>query len=128
MSRYQRGAAFERNLVTGFWHHGWAAVRAAGSGTRREPVPDVIAVKGGECIIIECKTTKKERISLKSAILQLKEFADASGARSYLAIRFFRKKPRFYNIKGLIKRKNYTIGESDDYESFETVIGEQKTL
>jgi Holliday junction resolvase len=128
MTIYRRGADFERALVTEFWRRGWAAVRAAGSGTRREPVPDIIAVKDGHVIVVECKATRRDRLSLKTAIKQLEEFTNVSGGQGYIAIRFFRKKPRFYSIKELMKRKNHTIRDNDEYMTLETVIGEQKRL
>jgi len=48
MNRYEKGANFERKLVSDLWAHGWAAMRAAGSGTTSYPVPDVIAAKTGK--------------------------------------------------------------------------------
>lgn len=128
MSIYRRGADFERTLVTQFWSHGWAAVRAAGSGTRKEPVPDIIAVKDGRVIVIECKTTKKDRLSLTAAIKQLNDFVTLSGGKGYMAVRFYRKRARFYPIDDLISRKNKTIHENDPYQSLDTVVGEQKRL
>jgi len=128
MSIYKRGADFERKLVTLFWGRGWAAVRAAGSGTRKEPVPDVIAVKDEKVIVVECKTTKKDRLSLKSAIQQLAEFTKLSGGKGYIAIRFYRKHPRFYDLDELMKKKNYTIRETHEYLNLDTVLGEQRRL
>ncbi len=128
MSIYSRGADFERKLVSMFWSRGWAAVRAAGSGTRKEPVPDVVAVKDGKVIVVECKTTKKDRLSLKTAIQQLAEFTRVSGGTGYIAIRFYRKHPRFYRIDDLLKKNTYTIKQTDDCLSFDTVVGEQKRL
>jgi Holliday junction resolvase len=128
MSRYSRGADFERKLVTEFWGRGWAAVRAAGSGTRREPVPDVVAVKDGRVIVVECKTTHKDRLSLKPAILSLAEFTSVAGGDAYIAIRFFRQQPRFYSIKNLLARDDYTITDKDGYMNLDTILGEQGRL
>ncbi|MBU0761684.1 MAG: hypothetical protein KKD39_01550 [Candidatus Altiarchaeota archaeon] len=128
MSIYRRGADFERFLVTEFWGRGWAAVRAAGSGTRAEPVPDVLAAKNGKIIIVECKTTKKDRLSLSTAIKQLAEFQKTSGGKAYIAVRFFRQRPRFYPLEELLKKKNRTIHDTDSYQSIDTILGEQNTL
>jgi len=128
MGIYKRGTDFERDLVTDFWNHGWAAVRAAGSGTRVQPVPDVVIVKEGNVVVVECKTTKKDRLSLKPAIKQLAEFTKTSGGQGYLAIRFYRKKARFYPIHKLVAKGNYTICEKDEYMSLDQVIGEQTRL
>ena len=121
MSVYNRGADFERKLLAMFWERGWAAVRAAGSGTRPEPVPDIIAAKDGRLIIVECKSTKADRLSLKPAIEQLARFYEISGGSAYMALRFFRKKPRFYELSGLLDADNFTIRQADDYMEIEQV-------
>ena len=128
MTRYQKGAKFERELVKKFWGDGWAAMRAAGSGTIKFPVPDVIAVKNARMIAIECKSTKKDRLSLKKAIESLKIFSTISGVETYIAIKFEAKKPRFFDINELSSRGNYTISMHDPYLSFDALIGEQKRL
>lgn len=123
MSVYARGAGFERRLLSLFWQRGWAAVRAAGSGTRAEPVPDIIASKNGDLIIVECKSTKSDRLSLKPAILQLERFHEISGGRAYIAVLFFRKKPRFYELGSLLSSDNYTIRLTDQYLEMDEVCG-----
>ena len=128
MSRYERGASFERQLVTEFWERGWAAMRAAGSGTRKEPVPDVTAIKGGRIILVECKTTRKDRLSLKTAITELARFAEISGGEGYIAIRFFRQRPRFYSLRELLNKEDFTICDRDEYLTMETMLGEQAKL
>jgi len=128
MNRYAKGANFERKIVSDFWARGWASMRAAGSGTTSFPVPDLIAVKGGRLIIIECKTTRKDRLSLKENILQLKRFQDISKAEAYIAIKFLKKEPRFYDLGKLLTQGDYTIAETDPYMPFEVVLAHQKTL
>ena len=128
MNRYAKGANFERKLVSDFWAHGWAAMRAAGSGTTVFPVPDVIAVKDGRVIIVECKATKKDRLSLKEAMTELKKFADLSGADAYISIKFFKKEPRFFSLEKMLSKGNYTISVNELFQSFETILSEQKTL
>ncbi|MFH1835478.1 MAG: Holliday junction resolvase Hjc [Methanobacteriota archaeon] len=125
---YKKGADFERKLVSLFWENGWAAIRAAGSGTTKYPVPDVIAVKGSEIIIVECKTTGKEKLYLKDAVQGLKKFAYISGARAYISVKFDREKPRFYDICELLVAEEYTIRKSTEYLSFESLIGKQTRL
>jgi len=127
MTRYQKGANFERELVDEFWKNGWTAIRAAGSGITRK-VPDVIAMKDNKVIVIECKTTKKAKLSLKDAILTLEKFSSISGSKAYIAIRFPREKPRFYSLENLITAGDYTITISDKYLSFDSIIGQQSRL
>ncbi|MFH1055738.1 MAG: Holliday junction resolvase Hjc [Candidatus Altiarchaeota archaeon] len=128
MSLYSRGAGFERQLVSEFWARGWASLRAAGSGTRKEPVPDVVALKCGRIIIVECKTTRKDRLSLKTAILSLAEFTKVSGGEAYIAIRFFRQEPRFYDIRNLMEKEDYTITDKDEHMSLDQITGQQERL
>ncbi|MFC2162415.1 Holliday junction resolvase Hjc [Candidatus Altiarchaeota archaeon] len=127
-ARYKKGADFERRLVTEFWDNGWAAIRSAGSGTRKQPVPDVIAVKGSKVIACECKTTVKESFSLRDVLSQLNAFHEISGAQTYLAVKFPRKQPRFYKIEFLNRKSDKTIRQSEEYESLEMVIGGQDRL
>lgn len=128
MNRYAKGANFERFIVSELWLHGWAAMRAAGSGTTSFPVPDVIGVRRGKIVLIECKTTKKDRLSLKKDVLDLARFMELSGGEAYIAVRFHRKQPRFYDIKSIIERNNFTITESDAFLSLDSILCEQKTL
>jgi Holliday junction resolvase len=128
MTNYQKGARFERDIVNEFWRHGWAAMRAAGSGTVGFPVPDVIGAKDHRIIAVECKTTRKDRISLKNAVLNLKRFSDISQARAYIAVKFYKQKPAFFDIEGLISGKGYTVSVNDRHLSLDSILGEQSTL
>ncbi|MCX6695623.1 MAG: Holliday junction resolvase, partial [Candidatus Altiarchaeota archaeon] len=74
-ARYKKGSDFERFIVNSFWERGWVALRAAGSGKTDKPLPDVIAVKNGRIILIECKTTTKDRLSLHKAVDNLMDFS-----------------------------------------------------
>ncbi len=126
MTRYEKGANFERELVNKFYEHGWTAMRAAGSGSIM--APDVIGMKNGDIVVIECKATKKDRLSLKDAIVGMKKISEISGARAYIAVKFYKEKPRFFDIAKLMLKKNFTVSLDDTYLSFEALIGEQKTL
>ncbi len=128
MERYAKGANFERELVRLFWERGWAALRTAGSGSTPRTVPDVLALSKGIVVSVECKSTSREKISLKGAVLSLKEFADIAGGRAYIAVKFPREKPRFYEINHLISRGNYTIGVRDNYLSIDALMGKQTLL
>ncbi len=125
MTKYEKGASFEREIVHKFWNSNWAAMRAAGSGTIAVLVPDIIAIKRNDVIAVECKTTSKDRLSLKKDITQLLEFSRITGARTYIAIKFLREKPRFYKIDTFILMNKYTISLKDTYLGFESLIGEQ---
>lgn len=128
MTKYEKGASFERELVHKFWDSGWAAMRAAGSGTIAVLVPDILAIKNNDVIAVECKTTTQDRLSLKKDITNLLEFSRITGARAYIAIKFLREKPRFYKVETFVLSNNYTISLQDSYLGFESLIGEQVLL
>ncbi|OYT42097.1 MAG: hypothetical protein B6U86_01005 [Candidatus Altiarchaeales archaeon ex4484_43] len=128
MTNYQKGARFERDIVNELWEHGWAAIRAAGSGTVGFPVPDVIGIKDRKVIVIECKATRKDKINLKKAALSLKKLSDISKARAYIAVKFYKKRPRFFDIETLISRGNYSVSSNDNHLSLDSILGEQVTL
>jgi len=128
MTRYEKGAKFERALVHDFWERGWSAMRSAGSGNTSLLSPDVIAAKDGEMILIECKSTGREKLNIKKSIISLYEFSKISGGRAYIAVKFLRKEPRFYEIGGFMKKKKFSISIKDDYLSLDAVIGMQGTF
>ncbi|ODS41221.1 hypothetical protein BEH94_09270 [Candidatus Altiarchaeales archaeon WOR_SM1_SCG] len=127
-TQYHKGVNFEREIVHKFWNNGWAAMRAAGSGTIAVLVPDIIAIKNNDVIAVECKTTTNDRLSLKKDITQLLEFSGITGARTYIAIKFLREKPRFYKVEAFVLKNKYTISVKDAYLGFESLIGEQMML
>lgn len=125
MTAYRKGANFERALVRQFWDSGWIALRTAGSGSSKFLIPDVVAIKDKDVIILECKTTTKDRLSLKKEILDLSELAKRTGARVYLAIKFHREKPRFYRVDSL---KSNTVSKKNIFINFDALIGKQNRL
>jgi Holliday junction resolvase len=126
MTFYQKGANFERKLVNLFWANGFTAIRAAGSGSAPQPVPDIIAMKGNRVIILECKTTGKNAFRLdKIDVEKLKTFRERADCEAYIAVKFDREKPKFFPLDLLATRK---ISKRDTYISFEKLIGIQQTL
>jgi len=55
MTRYNKGANAERELIKVLWANGFATVRAAGSGVTPLPSPDLITLGNGKKIAFECK-------------------------------------------------------------------------
>ena len=126
MTFYQKGAKFERDLVRAFWDNGFAALRAAGSGSAPFPIPDVIAGKDNRILIIECKTTGKESFRLdKEDIEKLKTFRERVDCEAYIAVKFNKTKARFFPLDLLTSKK---ISKGDTSISFETLLGVQQTL
>jgi len=128
MTRYEKGAKFERSLVKEFWERGWTAMRSAGSGNTSLPAPDVIAIRDGEVVLIECKSTSREKLNLKGAVLSLHEFSKISGGRAYIAVKFLRQDPRFYSIDEFLQKKKFSVSAKHEYQNFDTVVGRQRVF
>jgi len=126
MTFYQKGANFERKLVNQFWANGFTAIRAAGSGSAPQPIPDVIALKDERVIILECKTTSKESFRLdKDDVEKLEIFRGRANCEAYIAVKFDREKAKFFPLDLLTTKK---ISKKDTSISFETLLGIQSTL
>ncbi len=63
MSRYAKGARTERELFGILTEKGYSVIRSAGSGVNAIS-PDLIAVRKGTLISIECKAWDKTSLSL----------------------------------------------------------------
>lgn len=102
MSTKSRGSQSERDLVHRFWGAGWAAFRAAGSGSVSYPVPDVIAGNAARKLAIEAKiTTADAKYFTKDEIEDLQSFCTRFGCEAWVAVRFFRKPWRFIALEDL---------------------------
>ena len=85
----RKGSNAERELVRQFWANGWAALRAAGSGSSHYPSPDILVGKRGRRLAIEAKLTADSRKYFPcDEIKQLRYFADTFGAEPWVAVKF----------------------------------------
>lgn len=99
MSHKSRGINAERDLIHRFWQAGWAAMRAAGSGSIGHPSPDLVAGNNRRKIAIECKlTTATSKYFTKQEVAELRNFSDRFGAEPWLAVKFFRQPWYFFTI------------------------------
>lgn len=102
MSKKSRGTNAERDLIHKFWGVGWAALRAAGSGSSQFPAPDVVAANNIRKLAIEVKlTTEIKKYFSKKEINELLFFSEKFGAESWVAIKFFREPWYFLSIGDL---------------------------
>jgi len=84
-----KGSAAERELIHMLWDSGWAAMRAAGSGSTQFPCPDIIAGNARRKIALECKITKDKYQYLKQKeIEELEKFCKMFGCEGYVAVKF----------------------------------------
>lgn len=112
MANKSKGSNAERELLHMFWSKKWACLRSAGSGSMKYPGPDLLVGNLSRRMSIECKSSKSDKIYLTNEdVSQLKEFSKVFDARSWFAVRFFRKDWLFVSIEDLEKTpKGYAIG------------------
>ncbi len=84
MSNYTRGANFERRVRAYFEKASWFVIRSAGSHS----LIDLVAFKGGEVMLIQCKTDGVLSVGERQ---QLGELARETGCQVFLISRQGRK-------------------------------------
>ncbi|HID42442.1 MAG TPA: Holliday junction resolvase [Archaeoglobaceae archaeon] len=116
----KKGIRFERELIHKFWENGFAALRSAGSGAARYPMPDIVAGNGEKFIAIEVK--KRDRLPVYLTEREVKElimFANLFGAEPCVAVKITNQNWKFFKMSQLEKtEKSYKI----DDEIFESGI------
>lgn len=102
MSKKSKGSNAERELIHKFWEQGWAAIRAAGSGSQKYPSPDVLAGNALRRLAIECKAiAASSHYFPKEEIDALKEFSLIFNAEPWVAIRFQKEGWYFISLDNL---------------------------
>ena len=103
MSRKSKGIGAERELIHLFWGTGnWAAIRVAGSGAIKYPVPDVLAANNLRKLAIECKSTKSGQQHVdKDQVDGLAEFAQKFGTEPWVGVRYDHIGWRFFSLEDL---------------------------
>ena len=102
MSLKSRGTNAERDLIHKFWGAGWAALRAAGSGSSQFPAPDVVASNNVRKLAIEVKlTTEKKKYFTKKEVNELEYFSKKFGAEAWVGVKFFHKPWYFLTLEDL---------------------------
>lgn len=103
MSLKSKGIGAERELIHLFWGTGsWAAVRVAGSGAIKYPVPDVLAANNVRKLAIECKSTKSKQQHLdREQVEGLREFASKFGTEAWIGVRYNNIGWRFFSLEDI---------------------------
>jgi Holliday junction resolvase len=113
----RKGSNAERDLLKAFWEKGWAAMRAAGSGSTTYPCPDIIVGRNGRRLAIECKITKDQRKYFSEhEIRELRYFASMFGAESWVAVKFSGHPWHFFTLDDLLPTKTQFVITSADIE------------
>lgn len=89
----RKGSSVEREVVSKLREKGFAVLRAPASGSKRkDPVPDIVALKNGVIILIEMKSIREgNKIYIRKEQAEgIMDFAKKSGGILFIGI----KKPR----------------------------------
>jgi Holliday junction resolvase len=81
---YAKGSRFERDLIHFLNYKGFAVARIPSSGGYLSPI-DVIAIKKGLTIAIECKAWDKLPKPRKEQLHSMKEWCEKAGAIGFVA-------------------------------------------
>lgn len=133
MARYNKGANAERELIKMLFSAGFAVARIAGSGSNPLPAPDIIALKDGKCLAIECKAWKEGYLAIPlEQMRDLVGWGKKAGGEVFVAWKlprkgwFFLKQADFNQSKKFFmvsSRKAMTVGKP-----FGVVSGQQSVL
>lgn len=111
MSKYQKGANAERELIHFLYAQGFAVVRAAGSGTISLPAPDVIALRRDKQLAFECKSWSAKYLNIPIENMnELFFWRNASGIDVFVAWKIPRMGWRFLKPENFKKNpKGYLV-------------------
>lgn len=120
IQKYRKGSTFERELKKKLENHGFAVIRSAGSHG-----VDLIAGKKGNTIVLECKSTSKDKYYIPNEdVEKLVEFSDIFGGTPYIALKI-KGKCLFLNPHLLTSAgKNYAL----DYEKLSPIALDIKDI
>jgi len=107
---YRKGYMGERELVYKLHERGYMVIRAPRSGRISLPSPDVIAVKDGKVIVVECKTRNAAFTVEEEQLKELSEWSEKGGAKAYVAWKLPRKEWIFLNLRDVIDN-NGNVGK-----------------
>lgn len=103
MDRYRKGYVAELSLVHALSERGYMTIRAPRSGRINLASPDVIAVKDGKIIVIECKSRKCAFKVPQEQLDELSEWEKKGGAKAYVGWKISRQGWKFINLLNVIE-------------------------
>ncbi len=113
-SRKAKGSNVERQVLSLLRDRGFAVVRAPASGSKRkDSVPDIIALKMGQILLIEMKSRRQGKVYItKEQAEGIAEFARKSGGDLFIGVKL----PRLLKFVPFSRLKktdggNYVIDE-----------------
>ncbi|AWR97602.1 endonuclease [Acidianus sulfidivorans JP7] len=122
--RKAKASNIERQILSSLRDRGFAVVRAPASGSKRkDPIPDIVALKNGVILLIEVKSRKsKNKVYIsKEQAEGILDFARKSGGEIFIAVKF----PKFLKF---VKFEKLRKTESGNFVADESTINEGLTL
>ena len=122
MTRYQKGAAAERELLNDLYGKGYAVIRAAGSGVNALG-PDLVVLKGDKAIAFECKSGYEGGLSIEEIQFQkMAEWQERSHFPIYVAWRIKRQGWFFILPSELRKTENHRVLTTKEARSINRML------
>lgn len=98
---YKKGYRRERDLVHTLARMQYMVVRTPRSGRIGLASPDIIALKNGKVVVIECKAREEAFKIYPEQLRELQQWQDA-GARAYVAWKMARKGWIFLHLRDVV--------------------------
>lgn len=113
LNRYSKGARSERELLHLLYDNGYSVIRSAGSGVNSIS-PDLLGIKAGKGIALECKAWDRGSISIeKEKFVSLVKWRDNTGMDTYIAWRMSGSGWFFITLDEMSENgKSYTVTKS----------------
>lgn len=110
MTRYNKGATAERELMGLFSEKNYSVARIAGSGKNRHDCPDIICMKNNKALIIECKAHNKTRLYITNEQIKGLTSWNKQGGVPIVAWKYPRKGWKLFSPEKMTKtKKGYSI-------------------
>ena len=133
MTKYNKGANAERELLRIIYNNGFGCVRIAGSGATILPSPDIVALSPNKKISFECKAWNSNYLNVSiEQMTELIKWGEISGTEVFVAWKIPQKgwfflKPEHFNKKA----KSYAISKKQAFKSSQNlsvILGKQAVL
>jgi len=126
VKNYAKGYRAERELLHMLYGMGYAVLRAPHSGSIGIASPDIVAIKDGRVVVLECKSRAGAFTVPPEQLEELAEWERRAGATAYIAWKIARKGWHFLKLKDVVENKGnigfkFLDGRSltiDDIESY----------
>jgi Holliday junction resolvase len=122
MANYQKGAAYERELLKILNKHGFETVRVAGSGKSMFEHPDLIASNSFQIFAIECKYSSNDYKTVSAEqVNSLIEFSLNFRCTPLLAFRFPNCEWKFLELNNPVT-ENVSVKKTDNLKNLKEII------